>query len=231
MQRRKTNYFLAVLIALILSPNAYGQYLELNYDFGEQTDGIKRHYYNTYFEFFKPDAYGSTFWFVDMSYDNPGNRSVSVAYWEIARYFRMPNWPTQGTLTLQYNDGVAPWGSLGQVWLAGVNYPFHIGELDLPTDFLYRSMNGSKSPDFQFTVAWYENYFNDKLTASGYLDIWSQDDAASADEKNIVILTRPQFWYNLNPNWGIGGGIEISNHFLPTTNWETMPQVGIKWTF
>ena len=231
MQRRKTNFFLAVLITLILLPNVYGQYLELNYDFGEQTDGIKRHYFNTYIEFFKPDTYGSTFWFVDMSYDNPGNRSVSVAYWEIARYFRMPNWPTQGTLTLQYNDGVAPWGSLGQVWLAGVNYPFHIGEFDLSTDFLYRAMNSSESPDFQFTVAWYENYFNDKLTASGYLDIWSQDDAASADDKNIVILTRPQFWYNLNPNWGIGGGVEISKHFLPTTEWEFMPQVGIKWTF
>jgi len=223
-------FIISSLLLLISVTNSFGQYLELNYDLGEQSDGVKRHYINTYIEFFKPDTYGSTFWFVDMSYDNPGNRSVSVAYWEIARYFRMPNWPTQWSLTLQYNDGTAPWGSLGQVWLAGVNYPFHIGSFDLPSDFLYRWLYGSQSPDFQFTVAWYENFFNDKLTASGYMDIWTQD-AGSGGGKNTVILTRPQFWYNLNPNWGVGGGIELSNNFLPTTSWEAMPQLGVKWTF
>ena len=226
---RKSKLILSLLIFLNL-PVVYGQYLELNYDLGKQSDGVKRHYFNTYIEFFKPDTYGSTFWFVDMSYDQPGNRSVSTAYWEISRYFRMPAWPTQWSLTLQYNDGAAPWGSLGQVWLAGVNYPFHIGSFDLPVDFLYRWLYGSKAPDFQVTVAWYEDLFNRKLTVSGYLDIWTQD-AGPGGGKNTVVLTRPQFWYNLNPNWGIGGGMELSHHFLPTTHWEFMPQVGVKWTF
>ncbi|MCF7796750.1 MAG: DUF5020 family protein [Lentisphaeria bacterium] len=213
-----------------LTNSAQAQYLQLNYDFGEQSDGVARDYFTTYLEFFKPDAYGSTFWFVDMAYDNPGNRSLSVAYWEIARYFRMPNWPTQWSLTLQYNDGMAPWGSLGQVWLAGLNYPISVGGRVLSTDLLYRHMHGSTAPDFQFTVAWYENFLADKLTLSGYLDIWTQDDA-TGNAKHTVVLARPQFWYNLNPVWGVGGGFELSNNFLPTSDWEFMPQVGVKWTF
>ena len=222
---------ISVLFSVMTLSSAFGQYLQLNYDLGEQSDGVKRHYLDTYIEFFKPDTYGSTFWFVDMAYDNPGNRSLSVAYWEIARYFRMPNWPTKWSLTLQYNDGTMyPWGSLGQAWLAGVNYPFHIGSFDLPSDFLYRWMYGSQSPDFQFTVAWYEDLFNSKLTVSGYMDIWSQDNA-TGNAKEIVVLTRPQFWFNFNSNWGIGGGVELSNNFLPTNHFEKMPQVGIKWTF
>ena len=212
-----------LLILLTISP-LLAQNLQINYDFGEG-----RKFFTSTLEMYKPDDWGATFWFVDMDYNTTGNRSVSLTYWEIARYIKIPKMG-QLSATVQYNDGYAPWGSLGQVWLGGVSHPLNLGFITLPVDLLYRSMYGSDSPDFQVTVVFFKSFLNDKLTLTGFVDVWTQDKAAE-DGKNIVFLTEPQLWYNVWQNLHLGGEIEFSYHFLPSDKFEIMPTLGMKWNF
>ncbi|HQB79593.1 MAG TPA: DUF5020 family protein, partial [Tenuifilaceae bacterium] len=67
----------ALLAIAALAVNA--QNLQLHYDFGED-----REFFTTTLEMFKPDQYGSTFFFVDMDY-SADKGGVGLAYWEISR--------------------------------------------------------------------------------------------------------------------------------------------------
>ncbi len=91
---------LLILFVLLSTTCLYSQNLQLHYDFGED-----RKYFTTTLEMFKPDEYGSFFFFVDMDYNYPGNKSMSLGYWEIARYINS-YFIKDLSLTVQYNDGI-----------------------------------------------------------------------------------------------------------------------------
>ena len=69
------------------------------------------------------------------------------------------------------------------------------------------------------------------------MDIWSQDEklragTAATDDKEIVFLTEPQIWYNIDSNLSVGTEIEISNNFLPfQKEIKVMPTIAAKWNF
>src|SRR6056297_2070388 len=176
-------------VIFILPMILVAQNLQLHYDFGEDRD-----YFTSTIEMFKPDEYGATFFFFDMDYNyQHGEKSASLAYLEIARYISLPF--DKFSATVQYNDGVAPWGPLGPVWLGGLSYPIDLGFITLNTDVLLRKYRGSDAPDAQLTIVWNKKLLNDKLTFMGFFDLWSQDNAK--DEKEPVLLTEPQLWYGL----------------------------------
>ena len=81
----------------------YAQNIQLHYDFGEN-----RKLFTTTVEMFKPDKYGSTFFFIDMDYSSDAryvNNGLSLAYWEIARAFKWNE--TQKLMPrAEYNGGV-----------------------------------------------------------------------------------------------------------------------------
>ena len=215
---------LLVFFLLLLSTNLLSQNFQIHYDLGEDRD-----YLTSTFEMFKTDEYGATFLFFDMDYDNPGNRSISLAYMEVARYISLPF--AEGlSATVQYNDGTAPWGPLGHVWLFGVSYPIDLGFATFNTDLLYRTAYGSDSPDAQLTLVWYETILENKIELSGFFDLWSQDEFGTED-KEFVVLTEPQIWYRITKHIALGTEIEISKNFLPSEDWEVMPTVAAKWTF
>ncbi len=213
-----------IILTLLLSSVTTAQNFQLHYEASGE-----REFFVTTLEMFKPDQYGSTFWFVDMEYSAPGVRAISLSYWEIARSFTLPI--KNLSATAQYNDGVANFGSLGQVWLVGVNYYLDLGFIALPTDILYRAAQGAGSADFQITTTWFVPLMDGNVELSGFLDIWSQDEFGS-DDKQIVILGEPQLWYNANKHLSIGGEVEISNNFVfGADGVQALPTIGLRWTF
>ena len=213
-----------ILYVLVTASLVYPQNLQLHYE-----ASAERHYLVSTLEMFRPDAYGSTFWFIDKEYNAPGNHSMSLAYWEIARYFTLP--VKNLSATIQYNDGVANFGTLGNVWLVGVNYVFDLGPVTLPLDILYRATDGADSPDFQLTTTWFVPLMDGRMELSGFLDCWSQDDAAG-DGKQLVLLSEPQFWYNFGEHVSAGSEIELSHNFLfGTSSFKALPTLAMRWTF
>ena len=213
-----------VSFALILNTFVIAQNLQLHYEASED-----REYFVSTLEMFKPDNYGSTFWFVDMEYAAPGVKGVSLSYWEIARSFTLPL--NNLSATVQYNDGVANFGFLGQVWLAGVNYYLDLGFVALPIDILYRAAQGADSPDFQLTTTWFVPLMDGHVEFSGFVDFWSQDKMGT-DDKQFVVLAEPQIWYNANEHLSIGSEVEISNNFIfGADGIQALPTLGLRWSF
>ena len=136
-----------IVLLFVMTAKISAQNLQLHYDMGED-----RKYFTTTLEMFKPDEYGSTFFFVDFDYDFSGNNGISLAYFEIARYITI-----------------------------------------------------------------YE-----KLRAG----------TTGTNDKEIVFLTEPQIWYNIDNHVSVGTEFEISNNFLPfQKEIKVMPTLGIKWNF
>ena len=218
---------LALLFAMPMLCSA--QNLQFHYDFGKD-----RKYITTTLEMFKPDEYGSTFFFVDMDYNQPGNKSVSLAYWEIARYFKLPVLDNKLSATIQYNDGNVGGFPLGQIWLGGFSYPVDLGFATINTDLLFRKQYDMDA-NAQVTFSWYKGFFDNKLQFNGFMDIWTSDkvDAkGESDGKKFVLLTEPQIWYNVWNHLLVGGEVEISNNFLPNKNSVVVnPTLGFKWNF
>ena len=215
-----------ILIALLFFSSAiYAQNIQLHYDFG---DG--REFFTTTIEMFKPDEYGSTFFFIDFDYNAQGNKSISLAYFEIARYITIPG--AAGLAgTIQYNDGTAPWGPLGHIVLGGLSYPIDLGFVTLNTDILFRKDHLAEGSDVQLTTVWFVPFFDGKLTFNGFLDLWTGE-YWYTDGKELVLLTEPQLWYNIDNHLSVGGELEISNNFIPLTDGiEINPTLALKWKF
>jgi hypothetical protein len=234
------------IIALLffLSPVLLkSQNLQLHYDFGEN-----RKFFTATLEMFRPDTLGSTFWFADFDFDYPGNpHSMSAAYWEISRDFYIPglrklNAFDELTFHIEYNDGFGAYPidssdltgsfSYNSIFLAGFSHPVRIGQVQLTTQWLIRMPRGMDTPDFQFTLVWFQPLFKGRFIFTGFADLWSQAKIADPDSKEIVFQTEPQIWYLFSPKIALGGEVEISKNFPVGPNeWEFMPTLGLRWEF
>ena len=87
----------------------------------------------------------------------------------------------------------------------------------------------------QLTGVWGLNFFNKKLTFSGFLDFWRGEKANGRG--CLVILSEPQLWYNFTEHFSLGTEWEFSNNFVynqdPTSGktffWN--PTIAAKWNF
>ena len=240
--RCKRMKYLLLLIFLLGPVALTGQNAQLHYDFGKD-----RKFFTATFEMFKPDTLGSTFWFIDLDVDFPGKpRSMSAAYLEFSREFYLPWLKKNKTLKdlafhLEYNDGFGAYGdssdrmnafSYNSVFLTGFSYPVHLGPVTLTTQWLLRLPRGMNRPDFQFTLVWFQPLFGNRVMFTGFADLWSQDQLADPDHKELVFQTEPQLWYLLNPHLAIGGEVEISRNFPYGPNpWLASPTLGFRWEF
>ena len=90
---------------------------------------------------------------------------------------------------------------------------------------------------FQLTGVWGLNFANKKCTFSGFIDFWRGENWRSGHEGHgmLVVLTEPQFWYNVTPNLSFGSEIEISNNFIYNTynnkSFFINPTIAAKWNF
>lgn len=214
-----------VLLSIILFLPIFlgAQNIELHYDYGKD-----RNYFTSTIGDFQLDKYGATFFFFDINYNyQQGAKSASLGYLEIARYVKTPL--DKFSATIQYNDGISSqMGPMGPTWLAGIDYPIELGFITLNTDLLYKTSRYSDAPDAQLTIIWVESFFNEKITFSGFFDVWTQDKSGDSNKK-LVLLSEPQLWYNFNKHLSIGGEVEFSKNLLPGNNLEAKPTIAVKW--
>lgn len=208
------------------------QNVQLHYDFGKG-----RKMLTSTVEMFKPDKYGSTFFFIDMDYgsDESGmDNGISLAYWEIARAFKWTD--TQALMPrVEYNGGSmnlggeVGWVPIENCWLAGVEHTW--ASADFSKIFTlqgnYKYIKDKEDASFQITAVWTIQMLEGKMTFTGFADFWKEEMFWGTDFR---FLSEPQIWFNPSKNFSLGSEIEISSNFVGD-KWAVKPTAAIKYTF
>ncbi|MPQ45656.1 DUF5020 family protein [Marinifilum sp. N1E240] len=220
---------LIVIFAVLVSFAASAQNLQLHRDFD-------RGHFTTTFEMFKMDKWGNTFTFIDFDYDS--ENGINQGYFEIARVLKTEKMPIG--LHIEYNGGVGnaetaigDFGyTINDAWIFGLNYAKGGAKSGFSTYAGYKAIKDAGKANFQITGTWYVNFFDGKMTFSGFADLWSEncDEDAVGVSDELVFLTEPQLWYNATKNLSIGSEIEISNNFAGD-DFEVRPTLAVKWNF
>lgn len=240
---KKTTRLVAFIVAMLCLPVASkAQNLQVFYD-------TNRDCITTTLEMFRPDAFGSTFLFVDMDYGtySPVNGRAIGAYTEIAREFCFwqdseLNWLSAHA---EFNGGFnTAAGSFNNSWLLGLTYSGHSEDFSKTWSVTasYKAIPGTvglnlkKQPhSFQLTGVWGISFLDGWCSFSGFADFWREPRVWQ--NTNFIIISEPQLWVNLNKiagwediNLSVGGELEISNNFVEK-GFRAMPALGAKWTF
>ena len=221
------------VVASVMSLAAIAQNVQLHYDF-------EREAFTSTVEMFKLDDLGSTFFFIDFDYgyEDPAQdveSGVNLAYMELARAFQLGDLPVQARVEFD--------GGFGR--LAGVEYGINncylvgVEKTWLSKDFsknftlqLNYKQIIEKQASFQITGVWGMNFFDNKLTFSGFADFWKEDsdfDYNGTTDAEYIFIAEPQLWYNINPSFSVGGEVEFSNNFGGTEGFMTRPTLAVKW--
>jgi hypothetical protein len=227
-----------LLLSIIAASLLKAQDLQVHYDFGKD-----RKFITSTVEMFKPDKWGSTFFFIDMNYDADNGKTISLAYWEIARAINVGKSPFAAHI--EYNGGFGQYYtdpgygaySINDAWLAGVEYSINNADFTRGITFqaLYKYIKDKSDASFQVTAVWYVHMLNKKLTFNGFADFWGEKNSftegETTTETDFVFLTEPQIWYNFTENISVGSEIEISSNFSGNKGFMVNPTLAAKWNF
>lgn len=234
---KKITRFMALVGLMLCLPlvSLKAQNLQVLYDTG-------REQVTTTLEMFRPDAFGSTFYFVDMDY----SPKAIGAYTEIARelcFWQDTDWNWL-SVHLEFNGGLSTGLSFNNSWLAGLTYSGHSADFSKTwsVSAMYKAipgtigLKGGKQPhNFQITGVWGINFLNGWCSFSGFADFWRE--ARMWQGTEFIFLAEPQLWVNLNKIPGmsnvplsVGGEVELSSNFVEK-GFRVMPAIGAKWTF
>lgn len=227
-----------ILVTLVtLLTNAYAQNIQTHYDFGEDRKMI-----TTTVEMFKPDNFGSTFFFIDMDYGSDLSdidNGISLAYWEIARAFKwnetqkfLPRAEFNGG-TMNVGDGI--WIPIERCWLAGIERTWASADFSkiFTLQANYKYIKDKEDAAFQITGVWAIQLAGGKITFTGFADFWKEGMDWTFDgeaDTDFRFLTEPQLWYNATKNLSLGGEIELSNNFVGD-EFAVKPTLAVKYTF
>jgi len=230
--------WLTILCVLFAAVTAKSQNLQIHYDFGKD-----RKFVTSTVEMFKPDKWGSTFFFVDMNYDAGNGKTISLAYWEIARAIKLGK--SKFSAHAEYNGGFGQFKSglnyfpypIKDAWLAGFEYG--LNNADFTRGITFQVLGKyilDKDESFQLTTVWYIYMLNKKVKFSGFADFWREeneliDKEGFPAETKYVFLTEPQLWYNFNENISVGSEIELSSNFSGNKGFMVNPTLAAKWNF
>jgi len=234
-----------VLLLLAIVASAYAsraQNIQLHYDFGEN-----RKLFTSTVEMFKPDKYGSTFFFIDMDYSSDArnvSNGLSLAYWEIARAFKW-NENQKFMPRAEYNGGVfkldgddTPFIPIENAYLAGIERTWASADFSkiLTLQANYKYIQDKEDASFQLTAVWTVQMLKGKLSFLGFADFWKEEmdvwfDAQGnkLDKTDFRFLAEPQLWYNFAKNFSVGSEIELSNNFVGP-EFAVKPTIALKWT-
>lgn len=225
---------LIVIFVLLASLSSRAQNLQVLYDFADD-----RKYVTTTLEMFKPDKWGSTFYFVDFYYDYGSQKHPSSAYMEIARNLNF--WKGPLNLHVEYNGGLGTYPSpsnenpnrtegypINNAWLGGVDYGFHNADFSktLNLQAMYKHIVGVQE-SAQFTGVWGLHFLKRKLSFTGFADLWWEDNAGGS----TIFVAQPQLWYNFSSNLSAGSEVEVANNFAGTEGFKVRPRLAVKWNF
>ncbi|MGL4293166.1 MAG: DUF5020 family protein [Bacteroidales bacterium] len=230
--------FITLLVCMVTGLTA--QNVQLHYDFGRSLYGNEmegRPKVTTTVEMFRPDNWGSTFFFVDMDYTKSG---VALAYWEIARDLKFWNGPFSAHF--EYNGGLTNVASLSNCYLAGPTYTFNTADyskgfsLSAMYKFIQHStfFHGDRN-NFQLTGTWYVHFADGKCSFTGFADWWREENLHG----DFIFMTEPQFWVNLNKfkkinekfNLSVGTELELTYNFGGRNGFYAVPTLAMKWSF
>ncbi|MDR1860957.1 MAG: DUF5020 family protein [Bacteroidales bacterium] len=228
----KKPFLVTVMVAL--SCTVLAQNLQVHYDLGDE-----RKYLTTTIEMFRPDKLGSTFFFVDMDYDEKVS-GVMGAYWEISRSFQIGKFPLQPRV--EYNGGLgrvkdAPAIGYGvnSAYLAGFQYTINAPDfskvLTLQANFKHIEKKSANDASWQLTAVWELHFFDRKLTFSGFADFWGEENLFDTETTKTIFLAEPQLWYNFASHFSVGSEVELSSNFAGNKGFMVNPTIAIKWLF
>ena len=214
---------LITLFTILVTASITAQNFQLHNDF-------ERGHLTTTFELFKMDKYGNTFTFVDFDYNSA--TGTGLAYFEIARVLKTEKMPV-GVL-ISYNGGLGTFGpessqggyTINDAWIFGANYGKGNARWGFSTYAGYKAIKNADESNFQITGTWYVNLIENKLTFSGFADLWTENGLSD----NTVFLSEPQLWYHLNKTFSVGGELELSSNFAGGNDTiKGRPTLAIKW--
>jgi hypothetical protein len=247
-------------VALLTSLVARGQVnVQLHYDLGRRlnpdAESTRANLTSTV-EMFRPDATGSTYFFIDFDYYSDG---VGGAYWEVSREWTLGKSLKSSSFAahIEYNGGLSlnKYTEVGsrfqQCILVGPAWNWHSSNFSktFSTQLLYKqyfkqaSNNLDALASFQWTNVWGITFAKGWCTFSGYTDLWYgyiPRFNAEGQRKGLVFTTEPQFWVNFkHPSTGtgtfsVGTEWEISQNFIWANSSRTLfinPTVAVKYTF
>ena len=232
----KKIFCLALMAVAAMGVSA--QNIQVHYDFGrniypDQEDGRQK--VTVTLEQFKADQWGSWYYFVDVDMTN---KFTEGAYTEISREFNIGK---KGFAAhVEYDGGLNKSGSFQQAALLGGAYNGHNADFSKTWSVQLMYKRFFKSYDYssaynsvQLTGVWGLNFANKKCTFSGFVDFWRGENANGNGQ--LVILSEPQFWYNITDHFSVGSEVEISNNFIYNTyddkSFFVNPTLAVKWNF
>ncbi len=235
----KRQFILALMAVAAFT--AAAQNVQLHYDFGRNIytgEEAERAKVTLTLEQFKADQWGSWYYFVDV---DMSNKFTESAYTEISRELNLSK-KLPLAVHVEYDGGLSRNGSFQQAALAGIAYNGHNADFSKTwsVQLLYKQFfksydNTHAYASAQLTGVWGLNFFDRKLTFSGFIDFWRGEKADS--HGCLVILSEPQLWYNFTKHFSIGTEWEFSNNFVYNVDPESdktffiNPTIGIKWNF
>jgi len=232
----KKIFCLALMAVAAMGVSA--QNIQVHYDFGrniypDQEDGRQK--VTVTLEQFKADQWGSWYYFVDVDVTN---KFTEGAYTEISREFNIGK---KGFAAhVEYDGGLNKSGSFQQAALLGGAYNGHNADFSKTWSVQLMYKRFFKSYEYssaynsvQLTGVWGLNFANKKCTFSGFVDFWRGENADGKGQ--LVILSEPQFWYNVTDHFSVGGEVEVSNNFIYNTyddkSFFVNPTLAVKWNF
>jgi hypothetical protein len=227
---------LTLLLIIVAASALKAQNVQLHYDLG------KDHKFPwTHVEMFKPDKWGSTFFFIDMNYGEGDVHGVSLAYWEIARALKF--WKSPFALHVEFNGGFGQFKTstplngayqINNAWLFGGEYTWNTKDFSkvFTLQAMYKTIQDKNSASFQITGVWTIQMLKKAVTFSGFADFWREDNfAGTSDMTKYVFLTKPQLWYNFTEHFSAGTEEDISANFSGHRGFMINPNLSAKWTF
>lgn len=204
------------MIALAAGIAANAQNIQVHYDFGRNMysdeEGGRQNITAT-FEKFSADALGSWFYFVDMDINQHGSMG---AYTEVSREFNVGN---KGFAAhVEYDGGMNVGTSFQTSALIGPAWNGHNEDFSTTysVQLLYKQFFGHGAynaySSVQLTGVWSTTFAQGKCTFAGFIDFWRGEKYNGHGQ--MVMLTEPQLWYNLNDKISIGTEWEVSNNFV-----------------
>ena len=230
--------FFCLALMAVAAMGVSAQNIQVHYDFGrniypDQEDGRQK--VTVTLEQFKADQWGSWYYFVDVDLTN---KFTEGAYTEISREFNIGK---KGFAAhVEYDGGLNKSGAFQQAALLGGAYNGHNADFSKTWSVQLMYKRFFKSYDYtsaynsvQLTGVWGLNFANKKCTFSGFVDFWRGEKANGNGQ--LVILSEPQFWYNVTDHFSVGGEVEISNNFIYNTyddkSFFVNPTLAVKWNF
>ena len=217
------------------------QNIQIHYDFGRNIytgEESNRQKVTITLEQFKADNLGSWFYFVDVDLSRHFTES---AYTEISREFNLGK-QSPFAAHIEYDGGLSRNGSFQQSALLGAAYNGHTADfsktwsVQLMYKQYFKSYDTTRAyASAQLTGVWGLNFFNNKLSFSGFIDFWRGEKANN--HGCLVILSEPQLWYNITDHFSVGTEWEFSNNFVYNSDPESSktffwnPTLAVKFNF